>query len=69
MGDPEYGDVPPASGGYLRVFTGAQAKSVLDLVPGRYELLVGHAGYDTRTVELGVRAAPGPIPQTPESAG
>jgi hypothetical protein len=70
LGDPAYGDVPPASGGYARLFSGSElAKSVLELVPGRYELSVGHAGHETRTVELEVRAAPGPIPQTPESAG
>lgn len=69
-GDPAYGDVPPASGGYARLFHGGEkAKPVLELIPGRYELAVGHAGHETRTVELVVRAAPGPIPQTPESAG
>jgi hypothetical protein len=53
-----------------RLFAGGgHAKPVLELIPGRYELGVGHAGHETRTVELEVRAAPGPIPQTPESAG
>jgi hypothetical protein len=69
VGDPAYGDVPPASGGFLQVFTGDQGKSVLDLVPGRYELFVGHTGHEPGTIELTVRAASGPIPQTPESAG
>ena len=68
FGDPNYGDVPPAFGGFAQLFTGDQGKSVLELVPGRYELVVGHAGHETRTAELTVRAAPGPIPQTPESA-
>ncbi|KIG18900.1 hypothetical protein DB30_07236 [Enhygromyxa salina] len=66
VGDPAYGDVPPASGGFLLVFTGDRGKSVLDLVPGRYELFVGHGGHEIQTAELTVRAAPGPIPQTPE---
>jgi hypothetical protein len=69
LGDPAYGDVPPASGGFLRVFTGDQGKSTLDLIPGRYELTAAYAGYEARTVGLAVRAATGPIPQTPESAG
>jgi hypothetical protein len=68
VGDPNYGDVPPAFGGFAQVFTGDQGKSVLELVPGRYELFVGHGGHETRTAALTVRAAPGPIPQTPESA-
>jgi hypothetical protein len=70
LGDPAYGDVPPDSGGFARLFAGGEkAKSVLELVPGRYELSVGHVGHETRTVDLEVRAAPGPIPQTSESAG
>ncbi|PRQ07470.1 hypothetical protein ENSA7_28630 [Enhygromyxa salina] len=69
VGDPNYGDVPPASGGFLQVFTGDRGKSVLELVPGRYELSIAHEGHETRTAALTVRAATGPIPQTPESAG
>lgn len=68
VGDPKYGDVPPASGGFQQVFTGDRGKSVLDLVPGRYELSIAHGGHEIQTAELTVRAAPGPIPQTPESA-
>jgi hypothetical protein len=70
VGDPAYGDVPPASGGFPSqfFFGDVTAKPVLELVPGRYELFVGYPGHETQTAELTVRAAPGPIPQTPESA-
>lgn len=68
-GDPDYGDVPPASGGFAQLFAGEGGKPVLELVPGRYEIAVGHAGHEPRSAELEVRAAPGPVPQTPESQG
>lgn len=68
LGDPSYGDVPPVTGGFARALTGGGEPLVVELVPGRYELGVGHAGHDSQTVTLEVRAASGPIPQTPESS-
>lgn len=66
-GDPNYGDVAPSDGGSGQVFAGPGGMSVLELLPGRYELGVGYADFEARTVELEVRAAPGPVPQTPGS--
>ena len=70
-GDPAHGDIPPVDEAfihqYVRAFPGGGELTVYDLSPGRYEVAAGHLDYQPRVATLEVRAADGPIPQTPES--
>ena len=67
-GDPAYGDISPIDEAfihqYVQGFAGDESV-IYDLVPGRYEVAVGFLDFQTRTATLDVRAAQGPIPQTP----
>ena len=69
INDPAFGDLPPLTGGFARVFAGDGEMTVLDLAPGRYKVAAGFLDHEARTAQLDVSAATGPIPQTPESAG
>jgi hypothetical protein len=70
-GDPTLGDVPPVTPvfqyGFSRTFAGEGEVTVLDLAPGRYELSALFADHEPRLTQFEVHAAPGPVPQTPES--
>lgn len=68
-GDPAYGDIPPINEGfihqYVREFAGDGEIEIYELAPGRYEVAVGMLDFEPSTATLDVRAADGPIPQTP----
>lgn len=70
-GDPAYGDIPPINEAfihqYVQGFPGGGEITIYDLAPGRYELAVGYFDHQPRTATIDVRAADGPIPQTPGS--
>lgn len=72
-GDPTLGDIPAVTRyfteQYVTAFPGDGEVSVLSLAAGRYEVHVGFTDHETRSAAIDVRAAPGPIPQTPESPG
>lgn len=57
-GDPALGDVPPHPGGYVRSFDGNGEVTILELIPGRYELGVGYPNdYEPHTARLDVQVA------------
>jgi hypothetical protein len=62
--DPEFADVPPITDAfvyqYTRIFGADGEVTVLDLVPGRYEVAVGSLDYEARTERLDVTATSGP---------
>ena len=65
LGDPAYGDLPPVTSAFPEQYTRTllpDEATVLDLVPGRYELSLAFPDHETHTAQFEVRAASGPVP-------